>query len=413
MNPDASSLGDVKLSYRFILVGLVSLNLFLLLFFVGIDDLAMGIYRANQIWTLAHLFILGFLIMTVMGVMYQLLPVALLVQIYSKKLAKIQFWIYLIGFIGLAYGLWTVNTEMMAIFGSITFIGALLFIINIFLSAKSITKWNMMSVIIIGGVFYFFMTVLFGLGLALNYQYGIWQMHDQILYSHITFGLIGWLTTLIIGFSYKLIPMFALSHGYTDKYAKWIFLGMQLGIISIVWGLFGTMNSLIWLGLILLTVTYLIFWYQVKVILKKKMKSKLDVGFKVASTYVVNGTMALILTFPLGFYLWGEQFILPFIYLFLTGWIGLSILGYLFKIVPFLWWTDKYSELVGKQNVPMLKDMVDEKKGKWAFILLAIGVIGNGLGIALNSQILMFITNSIYIIGGILYAYLVLRIFKM
>lgn len=413
MQPNASSLGDVKLSYRFISVGLFSLILYLILFYVGIGDLSVGVYRANHIWTLAHLFILGFLVMTAMGVMYQLLPVALLVQIYSTKLAKIQFWIYFVGVAGLAYSLWFMDTFHMVIFGSLTFTGALLFIINIFLSTKVIKSWNMMSVIIVTAVFYFFMTVLFGLLLVLNYQYGLWDLHDQILYSHITFGLVGWLTSLIIGFSYKLVPMFSLAHGYTEKYAKWIFIGFQTGIALMVTGLFAGLSTLIWIALILFVISYLIFAYQIRQIFKKKMKSVLDIGFTVAAKYTVFGTSILLITFPLGFFIWGEGYILPFTYLFISGWIGLSISGYLFKIIPFLWWTDKYSELVGKREVPMLKDMVDEKKGKWAFILLFIGILGNSIGIATGLETIMYVSNTIYLIGGILYTYLVLRVFKM
>ncbi|WP_339061921.1 hypothetical protein [Tepidibacillus marianensis] len=239
MNTTPSKMGDIKLTYRFILIGIFSFVFYMLLFYVGVPHLIEGIYRIDQIWVLAHTLILGFLIMIVMGVMYQLVPVVLLVPIYSDQLSRIQFWIYVTGVVGLVYGLRNVDTVFMAFFGTLAFTGVLLFVTNIFLSVRKVARWNMMSVIIVTAVFYLFMTVLFGLLLVLNYQYMWWpNQHDQILYSHILFGVVGWLTSVIMGFSYKMAPMFSLAHGYSEKYAKWIYGLVQLGIISTVTGIF-------------------------------------------------------------------------------------------------------------------------------------------------------------------------------
>jgi len=413
LNGKASDLGDVKLSYSFITVGLLSLIFFLSLYFTEIDMLMLGIYRVNSIWVLAHLFILGFLMHVVMGVMYQLLPVTLLVPIYSNKLAWTQFWVFFIGYAGLIYGFWVMDTLSMFIFGSIAFTGVSLFITNMALSVKRLKKWNWMSVIIATALFYLFMTVLFGLLLVINYYYELWpNAHNDILYSHITFGLVGWLSTVIMGFSYKMAPMFALSHGYSEKYAKWIFLFLQAGIISVFTGLFADISWLTWTGLLLAIIGYLFFVLQLRLIIKKRLKTNLDIGFK-AAIYSVYFTGIILILAPIGFFVLQESFILPFVYLFITAWIGLSILGYLFKIVPFLVWTDKYSDRVGKEPVPMLKDMVDEKKGKLTFILIFAGIIGNALGIGLHMDTIMLIGSISFLLGGLLYSYLTFRVFKV
>jgi len=412
MNSTPSSMGDIKLTYRFILLGIASFVLYMLLFYIGVPHLLEGIYRINQIWVLAHTLILGFLIMVVMGVMYQLVPVALLVPIYSDRLSRVQFWTYMIGVVGLAYGLWNMNTGFMAFFGTLAFTGVLLFVTNIFLSVRKVARWNMMSVFIVTAVFYLFMTVLFGLLLVLDYQYMWWpNQHDHILYSHILFGVVGWLTSVIMGFSYKMAPMFSLAHGYSEKYAKWIYGFVQLGIISTVTGIFAIQKISIGLGLLLILLGFLVFAIQIREMMKHKMKSKLDIGFQVA-IYSVYGAAGLLALAPFVFWAFGEKFLIPFAFLFLVGWIGFSILGYLFKIIPFLWWTDKYSEKVGKEPVPMLKDMVDEKKGKMAFLLLFIGTMINALGIGTKLPFLVFIGSTIYLMGGLFYSYLVLRIFR-
>ena len=65
----------------------------------------------------------------------------------------------------------------------------------------------------------------------------------------------------------------------------------------------------------------------------------------------------------------------PLVYLYLLFWIVLSIMGYLFKIVPFLWWTHKYSKEIGKQAVPSLKDMMNEKIVVPLFTIFILAVL--------------------------------------
>ena len=47
----------------------------------------------------------------------------------------------------------------------------------------------------------------------------------------------------------------------------------------------------------------------------------------------------------------------------LVGWLGQSTLGYLLKIVPFLIWQSRYGALVGRQKVPLMRDLVHQR---WA-----------------------------------------------
>jgi hypothetical protein len=43
--------------------------------------------------------------------------------------------------------------------------------------------------------------------------------------------------------------------------------------------------------------------------------------------------------------------------------------------VPFLWWTHKYSKEIGKQSVPTLKEMMNEKMAVPLFFLFIISAI--------------------------------------
>ncbi|HEX5441331.1 MAG TPA: hypothetical protein VFW76_10630, partial [Ktedonobacterales bacterium] len=48
-----------------------------------------------------------------------------------------------------------------------------------------------------------------------------------------------------------------------------------------------------------------------------------------------------------------------------VGWLGQSTLGYQYKIVPFLVWQSRYGALVGRQKVPLMRDLVRQR---WATI---------------------------------------------
>jgi hypothetical protein len=48
----------------------------------------------------------------------------------------------------------------------------------------------------------------------------------------------------------------------------------------------------------------------------------------------------------------------------LVGWLGQSIIGYLYKIVPFLIWHASYGPLVGRKRVPLMRELVHER---WAW----------------------------------------------
>ncbi|MNI89130.1 hypothetical protein D3C73_1464950 [compost metagenome] len=63
----------------------------------------------------------------------------------------------------------------------------------------------------------------------------------------------------------------------------------------------------------------------------------------------------------------------------------MTILGYLSKIVPFLWWTHKYGPQAGKPDIPVMSDMIDEKlvhRGMLGMALgLGIAILGMGFSI--------------------------------
>jgi len=84
----------------------------------------------------AHVLLIGFVSMMIFGVGYHLLPVFAGTDLYSLRLAEIQFWLQNIGLIGLAFTMpyrfasnsYLIGTE---VFGSISLLAIYIFVYNV------------------------------------------------------------------------------------------------------------------------------------------------------------------------------------------------------------------------------------------------------------------------------------------
>ncbi|WKL02591.1 hypothetical protein Q0F98_01025 [Paenibacillus amylolyticus] len=86
-------------------------------------------------------------------------------------------------------------------------------------------------------------------------------------------GTLGWFGMLITGFSYKMLPMFYLSHDYSIRLQKWSwFCGNAAVVTGVVAFLTGIKGGLLWLALLLLTAALLFYVYHLEQIQEKRHK---------------------------------------------------------------------------------------------------------------------------------------------
>src|SRR5699024_10510969 len=126
---------------------------------------------------------------------------------------------------------------------SIAFGCILLFIVQTLLTILQQQTRMIMTAFVLAALICFFLTVAAGFWLMWNIAFASITDHSTVLYSHIVVGVAGWFTLLIFGFSYKLVPMFSLSHSHSMKWAKPTFFTYIVGLFVML-GAFWTGSGL-------------------------------------------------------------------------------------------------------------------------------------------------------------------------
>lgn len=83
----------------------------------------------------AHVLLLGFVSMMIFGVGYHLLPVFAGTDLYSTRLAELQFWLQNIGLVGLAFAMpyrYASDYKLAAlVFGAVSLLAIYIFVYNV------------------------------------------------------------------------------------------------------------------------------------------------------------------------------------------------------------------------------------------------------------------------------------------
>jgi hypothetical protein len=340
-----------------------------------------------------HLFVLGWICSIVMGAMYQLVPVALETKLFSERLAQLQFGFHLTGFIGMVWAFQNWNLKAVAGFGAITVLGIALFVFNLVQTLRHIPKWNVIATAIASAIAWITAAGLAGLTIAtaksqaeaLPWLANLVFRFDPIgaMHAHAHLGAVGFFTVLIVGVSYKLIPMFTLSELQNRRRAS-----ASIGLLNL--GLAGSFACMLlrsrWQLAFALAIpgALLLYAFELKAILRARKRRALDWGVKYFLTAVVLlvplAIIGVVLSWP-GLPPNALTLQLENVYGFLglAGFVSLAIVGMLYKIMPFLVWFGSYSRHIGKAQVPALADLYSSRLqvlGYWLYLAGLVVLLG-------------------------------------
>lgn len=327
-----------------------------------------------HVLALVHTATLGWLTMTIMGASLQLVPVILVSPLRAARLTWALYPLYLAGVALLITGFWTARVPLLITGGVLVVLAVAHYavILGITLARATIRPRPLSAWYLAAAAAYLCVVVSLGLTAALNFQFGFLGVAtDHLLLAHITVGVAGWLTCTLIGVSYTLVRMFALVHDHHDTLGRRVFWLLNAGIIGLAAGFaFGWTPLQAIAGLALIAAIWL-FAYDYSRMLRLRKRKPLDVTQRHALAAV--GYLALVVPAGVAVALLGagHQPVLVALGLAaLVGWLGQSIIGYLYKIVPFLIWQARYGPLVGRQKVPLMRDLVHQRAAALTFWLL-------------------------------------------
>lgn len=353
--------------------------------------------RDFQLIGWVHLYMIGFVMMVIIGAMGQL---SVVVGEIHHRYPSVFGWIWpllTIGTLFLGSG-FIYNPSLLGV-GGIVILGALgLFAFNLFVTLRtsrrrtSVTRSMQWSTL--------FLSVGLGIGVMMAFGYaGIISIDPtQWRMGHIFSVFGGYVMLNIMGVSTVLLPMFGACNRPSDRDHTISFTTM---IVSVGVMIVASALEIGWLEKVaLLFGIGSVIYYMVQVyrIFTSKKRGYSDIWER----FVAVAFMALILSMGLGLYglLNGSEPSIALSFWFLiVGFLGFLITAHLYKIVPFLVWFERYAPYIDEREVPMLHQLLPTQ---WANVQWGLGVSGLvAIAIAIGSaNTVLWQTGVLLLVGS-------------
>jgi len=360
-----------KLIAPYFIIGVITyvMSLFLLFGF-DIQNIS-NLDSSTVAWV--HIFLLGFVMMVIFGAMAQLVPVVLEVGHFAVELYYVIYPLLFVGSGMMAVG-FEFYPELLPYGGVVVLISLLIFVFETFMTISKVQRFNLVMASVAIANSFLFIGLIFGIVMALGYAGVINVDISTLLRGHIYLVLVGYVGVTIMGMSMILLPMFWLSHSFSWKsvtYALWI---ISFGVVSVALSAILDSQVLAYLGYTLSLVAFFLYFYQMYLIYKTRVRVENDIYFRSMIFAYINLWIILLLGV---IYLFNpsQNLLLGIGWMILFGFIAQMISGHLYKIVPFLVWYERFSPYVGKKKVPMLADMLPKRSANLQFIFSVSGVV--------------------------------------
>ncbi|MBF0152444.1 MAG: hypothetical protein HQL64_01730 [Magnetococcales bacterium] len=364
---------------------------------------------APQSVALTHLAVLGWISMVMLGAMYQMIPVlaalpmpwlgmapwvhgglTLGVAALSLELGLgVHRWLLLVASagLGLALGLFILQTGRALIKTRVK---------HPTVNAMRMAILSLTGVLALGAIF---------LG---EYAHGFLPVDRQmVLGIHLTWGLLGWVGTLIIGVSMQVLPMFYVMPMFPVAVGNAILVGLGLTLIALPMALWFAPTNPVWSWLAALPtgVSIVTYAWTMKGLFAARKRRILDVTWQFWLTGLGCGALGLVIpvVWPV---LDAERWRFLFAALYLWGGASSIIFGMLYKIVPFLVWFHRFSRLAGLvEAIPMMDDLLPERVTRVHYYLHAVIILVLTTGIFFQWPLALYLAGAGMALSAGLLAY--------
>ncbi len=315
---------------------------------------------------IVHLYTLGFLGMVMIGALQQMLPVLAGVKLPRPlPLSAIIHTALIIGTISLCLSFYgkEIFAAIAAIALSVALIGfGTVTLYELFRADFSSATVSAMRLALVS----LLITAIAGVILLLILNGYLETDFQKTLLIHAAAGLFGWISILIAGVSYQVIPMFYVTSEFPAPLKKSFHLVLFLSLIVISIPIMVFNSHLALLAPLFLVAFFALASFKLFQNRKRKITEPtiefwyLSIGSILAA--LLDGIWYAL--YPTDGALWIAGVLIIY------GFVVSLIIGMLYKIVPFLSWFHLSSK--GVFDIPTMKEMIDQK---WAKIHLYLHIV--------------------------------------
>ncbi|MDD5717532.1 MAG: hypothetical protein PHW64_06980 [Sulfuricurvum sp.] len=357
-----------------------------------------------------HAYMIGFVMMVIIGAMGQL---SVVVAEVHHRYPALFGWIWPlvgIGTVILMAGFYRFPL-LLLVGGGVIVSGLALFAFNLFITLRtsrrrtSVTRSMQWSTLFLG--------IGLGLGLMMASGYAGLSSIDpsQWKLGHIVALFGGYVMLNIMGVSTVLLPMFGACNRPADNDYTVSFYTMAVSVITMIIAVMMQMPLLITLSLVTGTLSIIYYMYRVYRIFISKKRKYSDIWER----SVAVAFMALAGSISSGIYGYFTEdettIVLAFGWL-TVGFLGFLISAHLYKIIPFLVWFERYAPFVDEWEVPMLHQLLPVRWADWQWATAIGGIMVMTAAIVTENTVLWNFGALLLCGSGVLLLAVILKILR-
>lgn len=365
-----------------------------------------------------HALVIGWLTTSVMGATYQLVPAVLGGRLLSTRLAAAQFLLHVAAVPLFVWSLLEWNTLAMSAAGTLLAASLLLYALNASVALLRARSWSLPRAYLLVSLAMLVATLSFGLTYVGSLEEAWFPITMGRLSAHAHLGLVGWLGLTVMGVSYQLVPMFNIVHRVSERAGWWCLAWTALGVVAFA-GLMLTdpPAELRVLAALALATGPAVWAADQARLMWRRSRRKLDVQGR--STILSLGFLGLTAVVALGAAVGTPgatdsepaRWLLAYAALGIVGWMGMTLVGNTYKILPFLIWFHRYRPLIGRQPVPMTGDLYSDRVATGIVGLVGVAAVVLATGALAGNFDIFRLGGAVLALAGVTHWLVMLRMF--
>lgn len=283
-----------------------------------------------------HLLTLGVLATTAIGASVQLLPVATRRTLHAVWPIKLIFWLTVPGLMALVIGMYRGETNILVPAAAVTTVGLSVYCTLLADNLRRAGNFPVVGAFGWAALAMLVLVITFGIALAFNETAAFLPDHAAVALAHLILGGFGFMGMLALGFSYVLIPMFALASAPPSRPGYACLAAASTAVLLGALGALVGSRTLLTIALLAGLAAAALHLWQMHNVLKHGMRKRLGLSFILVRAAWVMLPTTLIAGLAALHDVAGRNAGTLFGFLLLFGWLLTFLIAILQRIMPFL-----------------------------------------------------------------------------